>query len=624
MVLDHGPAPPLGAAPLGAAGTRFLVWAPAASAVRLRIVGPPALDVAMHPCGHGYYEAVVEGAGPGTRYWYCLDDGPTRPDPASRCQPEGVHGPSEVVSETFPWTDAAWRGRPLVQYVIYELHVGAFTPEGTFDAALPRLDVLAAAGVTAVEIMPVAHFPGVRNWGYDGAYLFAVHEAYGGPAGFKRFVDACHARGLAVVLDVVYNHFGPEGSYVGEFGPYFTDRYRTPWGAAVNFDGPQSDGVRRFFIENALRWIDEFHVDALRLDAVHAIMDQSAQPFLAQLANAVHAQAARCGRMVYAIAESNLNDPRLVRPGARGGYGLDAQWSDDLHHALHAVLTPERTGYYADYGGVADLGRALADGFVYAGRYSPYRRRRYGAPCGDLGGHRFVVCTQNHDQVGNRARGDRLTRLVSFEALKAAAGVALLSPYVPLLFMGEEYGEPAPFQYFTSHSDPAIGEAVRRGRRAEFEAWGGADEVPDPQDPATFLRSKLTWELRQRGHHRALLDFYAELLRLRRAVPALTALDRETMRVHVREEQRLLVMHRWHGRSHAVAAFNFGDAALEASLPAPRGRWTVMLDSSDARWGGPGRVAPPAVESNGLAALRLRPAALVLLVCGQGAERPPA
>lgn len=613
-IAGRTPGPSLGAAELGDGRTRFLVWAPAARAVEVHIVAPRERRSAMTPRGGGYYEAVVEDAGPGTRYWYRLDGGAERPDPASRLQPEGVHGPSQVVATAFPWSDAGWRGRPLAQYVTYELHVGTFTPDGTLDAAIPRLDALARLGVTAVEVMPVAQFPGARNWGYDGAYLFAVHPAYGGPEGFKRFVDACHARGLVVVLDVVYNHFGPEGSYVGEFGPYFTDRHRTPWGSAVNMDGPDSDDVRRFFLENALRWIAEFHVDALRIDAVHAIVDRSARPFLQELAEAVHAEGARRARLVHVIAESNLNDPRLVRPRTRGGYGLDAQWSDDLHHALHGLLTGERAGYYADYDGVGDLARALADGFVYAGRYSGYRRHRYGAPCGDLTGERFVVCAQNHDQVGNRAWGERLARLVSFDALKVAAGVVLLAPSLPLLFMGEEYGEPAPFLYFTSHSDPALAQAVRAGRRAEFEAWGGAAEVPDPQDEATFLRSKLSWQLRDEDSHRTLLEFYTELLRLRRTLPALAALSRDTTRVHAWEAERVLAVHRWSGANHAVAVFNFGGTPVGAAVPMPPGPWTVRLDSADARWGGPGRGAASAVESDGAVTLPIGATAFVLLV----------
>jgi len=611
---DAPPAPPLGAAYLGDGTTRFLVWAPSARSVDVHLVAPQPRLAAMAPRDRGYYECVVPGVAPGARYLYRLDGDRERPDPASRLQPEGVHGPSQVVATEFRWSDGGWRGLPLAEYILYELHVGTFSGDGTFDAAAQHLDALAALGVTAVELMPVTQFPGARNWGYDGTYLFAVHPAYGGPDGLRRFVDACHARGMAAVLDVVYNHLGPEGNYLGEFGPYFTDRHRTPWGSAVNMDGPDSDEVRRFLVENALTWVTEFHVDALRLDAVHAIVEQSARPFLQELAEAVHAEAARQGRRVYVIAESNLNDPRLVRPAARGGYGLDSQWSDDLHHALHVLLTGERWGYYADYCGTGDLARAVRDGFVYGGQRSAYRRRRYGALAGDLPGEQFVVCAQNHDQVGNRARGDRLTALVSFEALKVAAGAVLVSPYVPLLFMGEEYGEPAPFLYFTSHADPALTDAVRRGRRAEFAGWGLGADVPDPQDEATFRRSKLHWELRDAPPHRTLLEFYTELMRLRRTLPALAVLARDATAVHACEALRLLTVHRWHGDGHAAAVFNFGSAAAEARPPLPQGRWTVLLDSADVRWGGPGGTAPLAVGPHGAVAVPLAPMAFRLLV----------
>jgi len=611
---DPVPAPPLGAAVTGDGRTRFLVWAPGARTVDVHLVAPRDRVVVMTAVGRGYYEAVVDDAAPGTRYLYRLDGNRERPDPASRLQPDGVHGPSQVLGRAFPWTDSGWRGLRLAEYILYELHLGTFTPEGTCDAAIGRLDALAALGVTAIEVMPVAQFPGERNWGYDGVDLFAAHVAYGGPAGVKRFVDACHARGLAAVLDVVYNHLGPEGNYLGEFGPYFTDRHTTPWGAAINMDGPDSDEVRRFFIENALMWVEEFHFDALRLDAVHAIVDQSARPFLQALAEAVHAEAARCDREIHVIAESNLNDPRFVRPRGDDGCGLDAQWCDDLHHALHVLLTGEQWGYYGDYEGVGDLARALRDGFVFAGRYSAYRRRRYGAPATDLAGERFVVAAQNHDQVGNRARGERLSALVSFEALKVAAGVVLLSPYLPLLFMGEEYAEPAPFLYFTSHGDPALVEAVRRGRRAEFTGWDAAAEVPDPQDPATFHRCTLHHGLRHAPRHRTLLEFYTELIRLRRTLPALASLAREATRVQVLEEPRVLAVYRGHAAAPVAAVFNFGRAGVTAPVALDAGRWVVALDSADAAWGGPGGAVASPVESDGTAALSLRPSAFVLLV----------
>ena len=608
------PAGPLGAAAAGGGRTRFIVWAPHARTVDVHLVAPRDRVVPMAAVGRGYYEALVEGVAPGARYLFRLDGARERPDPASRLQPDGVHGSSEVVAGEFPWTDAAWRGVRLADYVLYELHLGTFTREGTCDAAVERLDALAALGVTAVELMPVAQFPGVRNWGYDGVDLFAVHTAYGGPAGLKRFVDACHARGLAAVLDVVHNHLGPEGNYLAEFGPYFTDRRTTPWGPAVNVDGPDCDEVRRFLIDNALMWVDEFHFDALRLDAVHAIVDQSARPFVQELADAVHAKAARRGREIHVIAETNLNDPRLVRPQALGGLGLDAQWSDDLHHALHAALTGERWGYYGDYDGVRDVARALAEGFLFAGRYSAHRRRRYGAPADGLAGERFVVAAQTHDQVANRPGGDRLAALVPFEALKAAAGVVLLSPFLPLLFMGEEYGEPAPFLYFTSHGDAGLAEAVRRGRREEFAAWDPEAAVPDPQDPSTFQRCKLHWGLRDEPPHRALLAFYAELIRLRRTHSALAAPARETVRVSTADDARVLILHRGAPTAPAAAVFNFGDAETTVRVPLAPGRWAVALDSADGAWGGPGGAGAAAVESDGAAALSVRALAFVLLI----------
>jgi maltooligosyltrehalose trehalohydrolase len=577
--------------------------------VQVHIVAPADRWIPLEPRERGYHEAILSGIAAGTRYRYALDGGAEFPDPASRLQPEGVHGPSEVVDTAFPWTDHGWRGRALAHYVIYELHTGTFSPEGTFDGVIAGLDALAAMGVTAVEVMPVAHFPGTRNWGYDGVYLYAVHTAYGGPEGLKRLVDACHRRGLAVVLDAVYNHLGPEGNYLGRFGPYFTDHYKTPWGAALNVDGPDSDEVRRFIIANACRWIDEFHIDALRLDALHAIVDTSALHIFEELAAAVHECGRASGRRVQVIAESGLNDPRLLRPPERGGYGLDGDWSDDFHHALHVLLTGERARYYVDFHGVRDLATAWTEGYVRAGRYSACLRRRWGAPSHDIPAERFVVCAQNHDQVGNRALGERLTALVGFEALKLAAGTLLLSPFVPLLFMGEEYGETAPFLYFTDHGDRALGEAVRKGRRAEYPE----SEPPDPQSSETFARSRLNRALAREPKHRALLDLYTMLLRLRRDVPALAHLDKDTMDVRALEDARVLFARRWHGESAISAAFNFSGSPAVVDVPLPRGTWSLLIDSTDQRWAGPGRAAPERLHSpNGRVELPLAPWSFVL------------
>src|SRR6185503_2081252 len=405
----------------------------------------------------------------------------------------------------FDWQDQTWKGLPLPDYLIYELHVGTFTAEGTFDAAISYLDGLRELGITAIELMPVAQFPGNRNWGYDGVYPYAVQNSYGGPLALKRLVQACHERGLAAILDVVYNHLGREGNYLRELGHYFTDRYRTPWGDAVNFDGPHSDEVRRFFIENALYWITEFHFDALHLDAAHPIFEHSARPFLAELSEAVHRRGEELHRLVYLIPEISMNDVRLILPRQQGGCGCDAQWNDDFHHSLHTLLTGERTGYYQDFGRIEHLVKSLREGFVYTGQDSQYRQRRHGNSARAVPSRRFVICCQNHDQVGNRQLGERLSQLVSFEDLKLAAAVVLLSPCIPLLFMGEEYGETAPFLYFISHSDPDLIEAVRQGRRAEFAAFDWRGEVPDPQDEATFLSAKLRHELRESGQNKMLL-----------------------------------------------------------------------------------------------------------------------
>ena len=503
-------------------GVRFEVWAPNARSVTVRVEG----DAGEHEHSlerdeRGVWSGLVHDARAGSDYRFVLDGDKALPDPVSRHQPAGVHGPSRVVDpHAFEWTDDGWTGIPIAEYAIYELHIGTFSEAGTFDGAIRHLPELAELGVTAVEVMPVAQFPGSRNWGYDGVGLYAVQDSYGGPDGLRRFVDAAHAHGLAVVLDVVYNHLGPEGNYLGAYAPYFTERYCTPWGSAVNYDGADSDEVRAFVIDNARHWITEYHVDALRLDAIHGIFDFGACHILRELAEAVRAEGRRLGREVRVIGESDLNDPRVIRSGA-GGWALDAQWSDDFHHAVHAALTGERSGYYADFGDLGDVQKALRDRFVYDGRFSPHRRRRHGAPARDIPGERFVICLQNHDQVGNRATGDRLSTLVSFDQQKLAAALLLLSPYVPMLFMGEEWGESNPFLYFASHGDESLVEAVRDGRREEFKAFGWGDDVPDPFAIETFERSKLDRSKLGQPRHAALRALYRELLQLRRREPAL-------------------------------------------------------------------------------------------------------
>jgi maltooligosyltrehalose trehalohydrolase len=470
----------------------------------------------------GFFHLDRDEVPEGQRYFFRLDGQRERADPASLWQPDGVGGPSAVLrTGAFSWTDQDWRGVLRADLVLYELHVGTFTPEGTFAAIIPRLGELRRLGVTAIELMPVGQFPGGRNWGYDGVYPYAVQDSYGGPQGLQKLVDACHATGLAVFLDVIYNHVGPEGNYLPEFGPYFTDRYRTGWGPAFNFDGPGSDAVRKFVIDNARMWIEEYHADGLRLDAVHAVYDLGTRHILRDIGEAVAAVGRREGRHVHVFAESDLNDVRLLVPPEQGGHALDGQWSDDFHHAVHANLTGERQGYYTDFGRPDDLARVLEQPFLFTGQYSRHRDRRHGAPAAGLAGDRFVVCVQNHDQVGNRARGERLGALVSPPAQRLAASLLLLSPYLPLLFMGEEYGEQAPFPFFCSFADERLVEAVRQGRRHEFAAFAWQGEVPEPQDEATFATARLTWSWPEGSARAGLRRLYQDLLAARRAWPAL-------------------------------------------------------------------------------------------------------
>jgi maltooligosyltrehalose trehalohydrolase len=492
-------------------GVRFEVWAPKQRSLAVRVDGR---DHPLRRDADGWFGGEVAGAGAGTRYTLVLADGNTRPDPASRRQPEGVHGTSEVFDAgQHAWADAEWKGLPQEALVFYELHVGTFTPEGTLDAAAARLPDLVELGVTCVELMPLQPFAGARNWGYDGVELYAVHEAYGGPAALQRFVDGAHALGLAVCLDVVYNHLGPEGNYLGELGPYFTDRHRSLWGDGLDYDGAAAGPARAFMLGAAVQWIRDFHLDALRLDATHAIADDSPHHLVAELCELVREAGRRAGRAVHVVAENDENDRAVLDPPPRG-WGASAVWADDLHHALHSLVTGERTSFLEDYGSPREVARALAEGFVYQGQRSPFRDRPHGTAPRGLPPARFVTCLQNHDQVGNRPTGERISALVPWEALYPLSTLVLLGSGLPLLFMGEEYGEPNPFLYFTSHSDPALATAVSEGRKKEFIAKG-AELVPDPQDEATFLRSRLSH--RRDGKHGELRNHYRRLLQLRRA-----------------------------------------------------------------------------------------------------------
>lgn len=554
----------------------FRLWAPFAKQVDLELHAkrqPMARDV------HGWWQAQVPMTGPCLDYGFLVDGEGPFPDPRSPWQPKGVHGLSRTVDHSaFRWSDAGFQACPLAGALVYELHVGTFTPEGTFEAAIGKLDYLADLGMTHIELMPVHAFPGKHGWGYDGAAPFAVHEPYGGPVGLKRFVDACHSRRLAVLLDVVYNHLGPSGNYLGKFGPYFNHDYHTPWGPAINFSGADSDEVRRFFCDNALMWLRDYHLDGLRLDAVHAILDTSATHVLEQLAEETAALEAQVQRHFVLIAESDLNDPRLLWSRDRGGFGLQAQWSDDFHHALHVLLTGERTGYYEDFGTVANLAKAVTNAFIYDGQYSVHRRRRHGRPNGGLSGHRFLGYLQNHDQVGNRAEGFRLSQMVELARLKMGAALVLTSPFVPMLFMGEEWGASTPFLYFADHQEPELAQAVREGRRREFAAFGWRPEaIPDPQENKTFEMSKLDWSELGRPAHNEVQTWYQQLIRLRRAEPCLLDGRLDRTKVHFEEAGRWMAVE----RGPITIVCNFGGDAKR--LPLRQGRHQVLLGSVDLR-----------------------------------------
>jgi len=581
-------------------GVQFTVWAPAVSSISV-VVAEEFREIPMRPEGRGYFTAFLRGAEAGLRYFYLLNGSRLRPDPASRFQPEGITGPSEVIHPgEFKWQDQAWRGIPPEETILYEIHTGTFTREGTFGAIIPYLDYLKNdLGITAIELMPVGQFPGRRNWGYDGVYPYAPQNSYGGPGGLKKLINACHQKGLAVVLDVVYNHLGPEGNCLGDYGPYFTDRYKTPWGQAINFDGPESDEVRRFITDNALYWVTEYHFDGLRIDAVHGIFDFSARHILSDIREQVQREAKNLGRRIALFAESDLNDVRIVTPPSKGGYGLDAQWNDDFHHSLHTLLTRDRNGYYQDFGNLHQMAKAFGEGFVYTGQYSSFRRRRHGNSSNHLPSQRFIVFSQNHDQIGNRIKGDRLSTLVSFEALKLAAGAVLFSANIPLLFMGEEYGEQAPFQYFVSHADPAFVDAVRKGREKQSAVFGWQGEIPDPQSEETFLRSKIRLDGRSHEKQKILFELYRTLLKYRKTIPSLSHLSRMGIEVEVAKGGPLFVMRRRYEEDRVYGIFNFSEEAMEGRLRMEKGIWQRILDSSSDGWGGPGSSLPESIQSHG-------------------------
>jgi maltooligosyltrehalose trehalohydrolase len=540
----------------------FEVWAPRAGTMEVKIGNQ---TFPMEKRSRGYWSAPIEGAGPGTDYAFVIDGlEPALPDPRTQWQPHSVHSESRLVDHSaFAWSDQDWQAQPLSSALIYELHLGTFTPEGTLKAAESRLDYLKALGVTHVELMPIANFPGKRGWGYDGVDLYAIFNAYGEPDDLKRFVDACHAKGLAVLLDVVYNHLGPVGNYLGKFGPYFTHSHTTPWGDAVNFEEAGATEVRRFLIDNALMWLRDYHIDGLRLDAVHAYVDRSAIHFLEEITGEVRRLEAAMGKHFVLIAESDLNDPRIVKAEEAGGYGLDAQWSDDFHHALFSVISGERAGYYADFGSLAQLAKSLRRVFVYDGNYSDYRHRNHGRQIVGLSGHRFIGFVQNHDQVGNRAQGERVSHEAGVGRAKIAAALVLTAPFVPMLFQGEEFGASAPFLYFTDYDDPELGRMISEGRKKEFVAFGWApDQIPDPQDEQTFLQSKLNWAELTEQPHRSLLQWYKDLITLRRNQSKLSDGNLNAVNVRFDEDAQWLVLERGTLR----VACNLGKAPVDVEV----------------------------------------------------------
>lgn len=562
-------------------GCHFRVWAPLTHEVTLHLISPDESWHDMARGSDGYFEVELPDCPTDAQYYYVLDGGDDLPDPASHDQPNGVHGPSALVDHgNYQWKDHDWENPPLEELIGYELHVGTFTEQGTFEAIIPRLGDLKSIGINAIELMPIAEFPGSRNWGYDGVFPFAVQHTYGGPEGLKKLVDACHRIGIAVYLDVVYNHLGPEGNYFNRYGPYFTEAYQTPWGAAINFDGPWSDGVRDYFASNALHWFHHYHIDGLRLDAIHAIMDNGAVHVLQYINKHVDQYIQESGKNVYLVAESDLNAPRVIQNSQTGGYGFDAQWLDDFHHALFVLLYPEGKERYEDFGAMEQLAKAYTDGFVHSGEYVKARQRKHGASSAGIPGFKFVAFIQNHDQVGNQKNGARLSSLVSESHLRVAAAALLLSPYIPLLFMGEEYGETRPFLYFTSHSDPKLIARVRAGRKREFNDFFDHEDPPDPQAESSFASCILNWPIRSQGKHGELLEWYKRLIALRQSHAALRNFNKPATQVDV------INSHAWalrrqdeFGQSPLLALFNLSGDTIRHTLPANT-TWTCLLAST--------------------------------------------
>jgi maltooligosyltrehalose trehalohydrolase len=560
------------------------VWSPLANAVGIKVNG----DVLpLQKDEFGFWETRTDKIAPGDMYKVLINEEKELPDPASLSQPAGVHAHSEAINLTaFDWQEQGWKNLSLQDYIIYELHTGTFSEPGTFPGVIDKLSYLKDLGITAIEIMPVAQFPGSRNWGYDGVFPFAVQDSYGGAKGLQQLVNACHQKGIAVILDVVYNHMGPEGNYLGEFGPYFTNKYNTPWGNALNFDDAYCDGVRSYFIENVLMWFRDFHIDALRMDAVHAIKDFSATHMLREIKEHVNALQETTGRQHHLIVELDLNDTKFINPLHEQGFGMDAQWIDEFHHALRVAAGGETTGYYSDFNGLEHLAKSYTDAYVYDGQYSPHRKKFFGIKAENNPGSQFIAFSQNHDQVGNRMLGERTSQLHSIAMQKLLAGAVMVAPYLPMLFMGEEYSEPNPFLYFVSHTDPELAEAVRKGRKEEFAAFHAEGEAPDPNLEETFTQSKLQWQLLQDPKHQLMLAYYRQLIVLRKQEAALRELNRKQVDVHVNKDANTLILHRSHQDESIVCLMNFSQQEQPVRMPSTASRWQKLLASNDVQWGG--------------------------------------
>ncbi|MEZ0484144.1 malto-oligosyltrehalose trehalohydrolase [Fibrella aquatica] len=630
----------LGVTFLASGKANVLVWAPLACQLSICIEGVTDA-ISLEKAPYGYWHLVTDQLKPGDLYRFRINNetthpsligsdvtGPNlsdsvleRPDPASLAQPQGVHGPSQAVdTAAYYWEDDCWVNPSLASYVMYEVHTGSFSAEGTFSGIEKKLDYLKELGITAIEIMPVAQFSGERNWGYDGVYSFAVQHSYGGAKALQHLVNACHYRGIAVVLDVVYNHFGPEGNYLTDYGPYLTNQYVTPWGKAVNFDDTWCDGVRRYVLENALMWFRDFHIDALRLDAIHAIKDFSPVHILAELREQVDKLSVETGRQYYLIVESDLNDPRVITPLAENGFGMDAQWNDEFHHSLRVSGGEEQAGYYADFERIYHLAKSYVDAYAYDGQFSTVRQKRVGRKLEkERSGHQFIVFSQNHDQVGNREGGERSSQLFSFEMLKLMAGAVLVSPFIPLLFMGEEWAETNPFFYFVDHSDQELIDSVREGRKDEFAAFYSGADMPDPQRRSTFRQTRLQWELPRQRPNQTLLRYYQQLISLRKQLPALHELSRQHIRVVADEENHTLLLHRWAGEQHVLCLLNFSDQPQTLSLPGD-GDWKILLDSADEAWQKPDSTtrSTAAMAAPSDSTIQLQPESIVIY--GQGNE----